>query len=156
MNELNLESNQNIGDIYIPGYKFEVDELIKVNKTGCIGAWISMDIKYSRCKKLEAPYSSVITLSVGFPDKRKFYDIGYYRQHNLLHRKTKSTTEQKSKSLSSQLKLLSGIITENKEMILIGDINVDMMALYKNESDKTNTKKSQNYLMKIIKANLTE
>ena len=41
-------------------------------------------------------------------------------------------------------------------MILIGDFNVDMMALYKNESDKTNTKKSQNYLMKIIKANLTE
>ena len=41
-------------------------------------------------------------------------------------------------------------------MILIGDTNIDMSALYLNEHEKTNTHKSQNIFMKSIKVNLLE
>ena len=43
---------------------------------------------------------------------------------------------------------------KEKEVILIGDINVDMQAMNLENNEKTNTQKQQNPLMKLIHKNL--
>ena len=44
----------------------------------------------------------------------------------------------------------------NREVILIGDINLDMAAIKLPEDKKTSTQKAQNPLMSLVKTNLTD
>merc|ERR1712055_695574 len=71
-------------------------------------------------------------------------------------KKTKSSTNQKFKALQNQLEKIKEVLLTNKEVILIGDINIDMMAINLPENEKTQTQKSQNPLMALVKCNLTD
>merc|ERR1712055_1202052 len=71
-------------------------------------------------------------------------------------KKTKSSTNQKFKALQNQLEKIKEVLLTNKEVILIGDINLDMMAINLPENVKTQTQKSQNPLMALVKCNLTD
>ena len=153
INELNFNPDQNKGITFIKNYTFETDNFPMVNKTARTGVWIKQNLNYSREKKIELNNSSIIAINIGFHKKNKILLIRYYRQHNLL-KQTKSSNSQKNKAFQGQVDKIKEIIKNNKEVILIGDINIDMLALNKAENLKTNTQKSQNPLINIIKNDL--
>ena len=60
------------------------------------------------------------------------------------------------KDLEKVTKRFSDLCDNNEEILLLGDINIDMSAINKLNSEKTSTQITQNKLMNIIKNNLID
>ena len=90
--------------------------------------YIHKDIKYERLNDLEPMFTSVIAIELGLKYQKKFTLIQWYRQWQLLN-----GIEIESDSHEKQMERLVKVINmwkelcENKEVHLIGDINLDYM-----------------------------
>ena len=154
VNELNLNEDQHKGITNYQNYKFESDKLLHSIGKARTGMWIHKDIIYSRNFKLEDNVNSVVAVKIGFPHKKKINLIGYYRQFRYVGKSRNIKRE--IKDLDNVTKKIAELCDKKEEVLLMGDINVDMDAVNKINSEKTTTQKCQNKLMNILKSNLID
>ena len=62
--ELNLKIDQYQNIINIPGYKFEIDNLLESNRLGRIRCWINKKLVYERIKHIEDKRNPIIALNI--------------------------------------------------------------------------------------------
>lgn len=80
VHELNLNIYQLQNIVNIPGYKFEVDNLLEINRKARMGCWINRDLVYERIKELEDDRNQIVAIQIGFPNMKRINAIGYYIQ----------------------------------------------------------------------------
>ena len=93
INELNFNHEDDENLMKVEKYSFEYDNLRKNNKTARTGMYIRNDMAYTRARYLENENSSCVTIRIGFPKRKKFTVIGYYRQWNELYVKNNKSRD---------------------------------------------------------------
>ena len=144
----------NLENINIEGYNIEVDNLHKKGMART-GVYIKKNINYKREKCYAGENESVITLKVGYPNKKKFYLVAYYRQWNLLFRNNSSN---ENKRFDLQTKIWEKMIAENigTEIMLSGDFNIDSKIWNKKNEELSDYEKRFISMNKMIKERLSD
>ena len=155
VNELNLDFNSDYNITNIEGYNFEIDKLFKSNGIGRTGMWISKNLVYDRDNEIENDNESIVAVKIGYPHKRRFYVIGYYHQWSDTFSNKNcnklSKTEQEIR-LENQLVKFESI--KDKEIIFMGDFNINYRIFNKHENDKNNYEKIFSKRIKSVQNHL--
>ena len=67
----------------VSGYTIEYDSMKKNNNIVRTVMYIRSCLNYQRLYKYELEDESVITISVGYPSKKRIFITGYYRQWSI-------------------------------------------------------------------------
>ena len=78
--EVNYSNDQDLVDIQIPNYKWEMDNLLEKNGLARSALLIHESIRYSRRKDLESPSEAHVWITVSLPAGRKINYQCWYRQ----------------------------------------------------------------------------
>jgi len=81
-------------------------------------------MSFERNHKLGSPNSSVISIRIGYPKKRKINIFGIYRQHKLLNQNKINPNDKKTEEFPNQCELIKELLINNEETIVINNINV--------------------------------
>ena len=84
---------------------------------------------------------SAIVIKVGIPNKKHFYVYGIYCQWSLLNDKESIKIKNQEERWKKTVKSMKKVLDKGEETFIIGDINVNTMAFYKNENQKTQYEK---------------
>ena len=149
INELNFNEEDDEDLMKVEKYSFEYDNLRKNNKTARTGMFIRNDMAYTRAKYLENDKTSCVAVRIGFPKRKKFTVIGYYRQWNQLY-----TKNNKDRDIFKEAMIVKEITSKwinqiKKEVITIGDFNVHNKSILCNENKKSTYEKSLNKISNI-------
>lgn len=163
INEFNLNKDEDVNITNIDGYKLEVDNLMEKFDVNRTAMYIKNNINYTRVKEVECENESVITIKIGYKNKRKIILTGYYRQWTILHKdndlkeKSKSISEQNER-FEKQSNKWKKLIDEkmNNEVLIMGDFNLDALSWEKSEENKSNYEKTLNTMIGFMKHNLLD
>ena len=154
INEVELHISEDPNIMNVSGYTIEYDSMMKNNNIVRTVMYIRSCLNYQRLYKYELEDESVITISVGYPSKKRIFITGYYRQWSI-PRLGSGSRDIRSMNIrfKKQAELWKSMITENnnREMIFVGDFNLDANNWRKSENEKTSTEKTFNFMNNIIK-----
>ena len=133
VSELGLLNSHNAGLTFIDNYHFEHDSLL-TNGRSRAALWVHKFLIYSHLKQFDDHKNPIVGLRIGFPHKRKVNIISYYRQWKTAgnHRDNKLELS----NFESVTSRISNLLEANEETILVGDINIDLLAINKSEDKK--------------------
>ena len=142
INEANLNINHEVVLIKINGFNVEYDKMYTNKNNARSIMYIKEDIVYKRIKKYENEEDSAICIQIGIPKTNKFYIYGIYRQWSIPGVKESKKIVNQEYRWKNTLKMMSKVLSEGKETIIIGDINLNTLAFFKDYNEKTKYEKS--------------
>ena len=127
INELNTESNDLITRNQFPNFKLEVDNLEITDHRSRTGILIHRDIQYKRRRDLETPGTSTIWIQLNQPGRKSLLIQGIYRQFQRLGKPNTESIRAQTIRWELILQKWEKAISENKEIITLGDINLNTL-----------------------------
>ena len=127
ISEANLEVDNNTLDIDFKGYKVE-SKFLGEEKLARIMVLIKSDITYERLKRYETDDNAMIVLKIKVAARRYMKAICLYRQWQILHKDEPNSglPIKQLERLNPVMDLLRQFSSNNDELLLIGDINIDL------------------------------
>ena len=149
--ELNLKKTDFQYITNINNYNFEHDQLLEKNCISRVGMWIKKKLVFKREKKHEVSEDPMVTISVGYPHKRKVLISGIYRQWKRIYDNKEATElsiNKQNQIFKKIINVFENIIENYKELVILGDINIDYKIMTKDESQKNGYEKKFNTMIK--------
>ena len=104
--------------------------------------YVRNNLKYDRYRQYESENDSNICIKVGFPQKRKIFIYGLYRQWSLPTIVNSCLVSQQVLRWKQMLNNISDICDQNVESYVIGDYNLNVLSFNKNYELKTQHEKT--------------
>ena len=152
LNEVNLCKTEDDVILNLHGYNVEKDDLGSTYGKVRTVMYISKQFIYKRRRNLEYSHESMITVELGLPNTPKIFISGIYRQHNQIG-KPRSFKEQEHR-LSEVIKVWKSVISQGKELMIVGDINIHSASYFKNEHQYTDYERQQKKNMILMMKDL--
>ena len=148
INELNNDKNDSVTRHSFQNYTLETDNLEIYDKKSRTGILIKNNIHYKRRIDLETPGTSTLWIQLSHPGKKPILIQGIYRQFQRLgkdHTKSIANQEWRWEQILSKWEIAS---LENKEIISMGDTNLNTLRWETPIEEKTSYEKSQINMVK--------
>ena len=141
INEFNVRKTDDLSLINIKGFKIGLNKLYKSKGQARSVIYNKNTLSHTKCHHYENKNDSAIVIKVGFPNQKHFYIYGIYHQWSLLNDKESAKIYYQEARWKITLKLMSDVLNKNEECYLIGDINLNTLAFYKLNDQKTSHEK---------------
>ena len=151
INELNVHLNDNITKNSFGIYKLETDNLEVVDKLSRTGILVHPDIKFKRRRDLESQGTSTIWLQLSHPGRKSVLIQAAYRQFQRLGQQGSETPKCQEKRWDLILRKWESAMTEGKEIISLGDFNLNTLRWDIPFHEKTSYEKQQNEMVQNFK-----
>ena len=143
LNELNLDHNDQITKNYFDNYTMEEDNLGICDKRSRTGILIHKSIHYRRRRDLESQGTSTVWVELTYPGKKPLLVQGIYRQFQRLGVTNSETPAAQITRWNIILSKWEKAMTESKEIIVMGDINLNTLRWQVPVDQKTSYERSQ-------------
>ena len=156
INELNLTRNDNISPHSFPGYKLEVDTLRRTDSAARTGILIREGVKYKRRTYLDTSGTATVWIQVSQAGKKPFLVLSIYRQFQRLGISNALPMEaqyNRWQQILDTCELASG---ENKEIIALGDLNLNQLAWGLHPNQMTPNERSKDKMVTQLRTRLLE
>ena len=137
INEANLDIKHEVMLIKIEGYNLEVDKMYKHFNNARSIMYVRKKLSYERIKKYENENDSSIVIRIGLPNKKKFYIYGIYRQWSLPNDKESKSISKQEERWKLSINQMSKVLDLDKEVLIIGDINLNTLSFKKSYEEKS-------------------
>ena len=129
ISEANFESDNKTMHIDFKGYNVE-SKFLGDSKLARIIVMINSNLTYERLYRYETKDNSMIVLKIRLSTNKFLHMLCIYRQWKLLHTEDVNSNklEKQLDRLRSILSVITKIRADNKELIMLGDVNIDLWA----------------------------
>ena len=127
VSEANMEEDHPCVRNHLKGYNVEI-KLLGEMKVARMIVLIKADITYERIREYENNTNAMITLKIKNSARNSIFLVCVYRQWKLLHTKDdlSNLPINQLKRFELILGVISQLVNEGREILLIGDINIDL------------------------------
>ena len=151
INELNSELNDTITRNMFPNFTLEVDNLEVVDKKARTGILIQNQIHYKCRRDLESQGTSTVWIQLSHPGRKPILILGLYRQFQILGLDQSDTIQAQTHRWELIFFKWEQAITENTEIISMGDLNLNTLRWDHPPQDKSAYENSQTPLVNSFK-----
>ena len=128
LNELQKHKHDTVSPYQFPGYRLEFDNLDKTDGWSRTGILVKNNIKYKRRRDLESEGTSTVWLQVGCTGRKHFLLQCLYRQFQRPGRIASKSQQSQNNRWDTILEKWSLASNEDREIISIGDFNMDSIS----------------------------
>ena len=143
INELNSESCDSISRNSFPNYTMEVDNLEIVDRKSRYGMLIHSQVHYKRRRDLESQGTSTIWVQLSHTGRKPILVQTIYRQFQRLQVHNSDTIQAQITRWNKILEKWELAMTEAKEIIVMGDCNLNTLRWDTPVSEKTTYERAQ-------------
>ena len=154
INELNLEKYDDTTPKQFPQYKLECDDLRKTDLMARTGLLIHTNTKYSRRRDLETRGAAVVWIQISQRGKKIVLIQSIYRQFQMLSKPGTGTPQQQYQRWKSIVDKWSQASKEKKEIITLGNLNLNYLAWDLNPPQMAANDRSQLKMVDYLKAQI--
>ena len=151
INELNYDLKDTITPNMFNGYSFEYDNLAKTDQRARTGLLIHQGFQYKRRRDLEEKGISTLWVQISQPGKKSFLVQSVYRQLQRLRRPGSHTPTKQYQRWEKIIAKWQIAIKENRELITVGDLNLNQLAWDLHITQMSSREKSQNKMVLLLK-----
>ena len=151
LNELQKHVHDTTSQNQFPGYTLEYDSLDKLDGWARTGILVKKNIIYKRRRDLESPGISTVWLQVGTQAKKHFLLHGLYRQFQRPGNKGTSSHPSQYERWKQILTNWETAQKEDREIITLGDCNIDSIPWENRWEDIPETEKPKQKLYNLLK-----
>ena len=127
----------------------------KTDNTSRTGILIKNTVRYKRRKDLETKGTSVVWIQVAHKGKKDILIQSIYRQFQRLNHPTSGTITHQFNRWKSIVDKWKTASLENRELITVGDLNINYLSWDLHPTQQTSQEKSQSKMMQYFKDNIT-
>ena len=151
INELNLDNNDTVTPNNFPGYRLFTDGLAITDRFSRSGILAKKDLHIKRRTDLEAQGISTIWLQLSHPGKKPMLVQNIYRQFQRLGIPNTDSIAEQTKRWNIILEKWELATREQKEILTMGDINLNKLSWDKDKKDMNPYEKSQDKMVQMLK-----
>ena len=152
INELNYDIKDSNTPHSFHGYNFEFDNLAKTDQRARTGFLIHQGLQYKRRKYLEEKGILTVWLQISQQGKNKSFLVqSVYRQLQRLGRPGSHTPVKQYQRWERIIDKWQQAIQENRELITVGDLNLNQLAWDLHPTQMTSREQSQNKMVLLLK-----
>ena len=156
LNKLNLHKTDTVTKYQFNGYHLETDNLDKTDHTARTGVLISDKILYKRRRDLEIEGCSTVWIQIRTQEKKQFLIQSIYRQFTRLGKPNTSSIKMQNDRIQLISSKWMDAQNENREIITVGDFNINSINWGKHYMDKSDYDKMKHKMYKTLKENNLE
>ena len=150
INELNNYSNDQITKHSFTDYTLETDNLESTDLKSRTGMLINNKIHYKRRRDLETLGTSTLWIQLSHPGRIPILVQGVYRQFQRLGKPNSDSLKNQKSRWKSILEKWEVAILENREIITLGDFNLNSLGWQTPMVDKTPYEKQQYPMVEML------
>ena len=143
INKLNLEKDDTVTPYQFQNYTLEHDNLQKTDNTSQTGILIKNTVKYKRRKDLKTKGTAVVWIQVAQKGKKDILIQSIYRQFQRLNHPISGTLTHQYNRWKSIVDKWKAASLENRELITVGDLNINYLSWDLHPTQQTSQEKSQ-------------
>ena len=156
INELNNEFHDSVTKHSFPNYHLEADNLEIYDEKSRTGLLIHNSIHYKRRIDLETPGTSTVWVQLSHPGKKPILVQGIYRQFQRLGKVNTASISSQKYRWNQILTKWEQAILEEKEIIVLGDMNLNTIRWEVPFDQKSDYEKSQNDMVLQMKERILQ
>ena len=150
LNELNSETDDSISRQSFPNYKLEVYNLEVVDQRARTGILIHEKIHYNRRCDLETQGTLTVWIQLSYPGCKPVLIQAIYRQFQRLGVIDSDSIKSQKTRWDKVLEKWERAITEELEIITLGDLNLNMLRWETPISQKTSYERAQTPMVEAL------
>ena len=156
INELNCKNNDNVARGQFPQYKLETDNLDIVDQMSWTGILIHRDVQYKRRTDLETQGTSTVWLQLSYPGRKSILFQAIYRQFQRFGVPGSKNPKKQQEIWENVIKKWELAMLENKEIITMGDFNLNSHRWDLQDSEKNSYDRQKEPMVTMLKQRILE
>ena len=156
INELNCKNDDNVARGQFPQFKLETDNLDIVDQMSRTGILIHKDVQYKRRVDLETQGTSTVWVQLSYPGRKSILLQAIYRQFQRIGVPGSKNPKKQRERWENIIKKWETAILEEKEIITMGDFNLNSLRWDLQETEKNSYDRLKEPMITMLKQRILE